>query len=761
MKAVVCLSLLFCLLFPLPVFADQTQQTLCAVAINGNEVTAGTIVLHESDGTYAIGREDAISWGLVLPTKADQAYQGTTFVLLRSIPKMSVVFDEALQRLDLTVPANFFDKTIIDEAEQSVAVPTRSRGGFLTYDVSAQSFSQQGGTSSMIFDAGSTLGDGTLNANFIGAFGNATSQSTNGIRRISTNWQKDNVVAHTTLRIGDSAYNSDFLVPANPFAGVQFESNFLTDPTMDIHPRPSVSGSTNSPSNADIYVNGKLVVQEAIPTGPFQIENIPLAGTAGNVQVIVKDDQGHSQTLVTPYYTSPSLLRRGLTDFSWGAGVQSAQSVAGSTQYDGATFQGARRYGFTDRFTGEADGRLAKGWNSLSSGGVWAVPKVGLFDAAVSLGKRGGSRYDYEHLGSAVNFGFGVSSLPQQTPVIALGPDVQTPATASRTSTAFLAFPMPSRGSLSLTLINENDGLALSTRTLTAGYTTTLGNSQLSIDLLKSSGSFVANALTLSLSVPLGPHSYGSATVDSEGAGSGTSAALTYASDPVLDGPHIEPGYTATLGNDDLEAGVDYPLLRTELSAAFSQLAGVGSYQLEGEGSLGVMHGHLFASQAVTQAYGLAIVPGWAHVHVYADGQFVGTTNAQGEVFLPNLVPYQKNVITLDEKDFPVTANLGSLSKTVIPYYNSPVTVIFPVQGMGGVVMHLVKADGSYVPAGAMLTVNGVLWPIADLGEAYVGGAAPGPTAIAASWDASRCTARVVLPANMSTIPDIGKVICR
>lgn len=761
MKSLVCLSLLFCMLFPIPVFADQTQKTLCAIAVNGNEVTAGTIVLHESDGTYAIGRADAISWGLVLPTKADQAYQGTTFVLLRNIPKLNVVFDEALQRLDLTVPPNLFDKTFIDEAQQSLGVPTRSRGAFLTYDVRSQSFSRQVGTSSMIFDAGGTLGAGTLNATFFGALGNAGDQSADGIHRISSSWQQDNVAAHTTLRIGDSAYNSDFLVPGNPFAGVQFESNFATEPDMDIHPRPSVSGSAASPSNADIYVDGKLVLQEALPTGPFQIQNIPLAGTTGSVQVIVKDAQGHSQTLVTPYYTAPNLLAKGLTEFAWGAGVQSLQTNTGSPQYDGATLQGARRYGFSDRFTGEVDGQLSKGWNSLSSGGVWGIPKVGLFDAAVSLGQQGGTRFDYDHIAGAVNFGFGMSSIPQQSPVIALGPDVQAPITTSRSSTAFLAFPILSRGALSLSLLNENDGPGSATRTLTAGYTTSLGGSQLSIDLLKSSGSFAADALTLSLTVPLGPNRYVAATVDAEGAGSGTTAALTYESDPVLDGPHTEPGYSATVGNDDLEGSVDYPLQNTELTAAFSQIAGIGSYQLEGEGSLGVMHGRLFASRSITQAYGLAIVPGWAHVHVYSNGEFVGTTNARGEVFLPNLIPYRKNLITLDDKDFPVTANVESLSKSVVPYYNSPVTVIFPVKGIGGVLMHMVRPDGSYLPAGAMLTVNGVLWPIADLGEAYVGGTTPGPLTVSASWDASHCTASIVLPKDMSSIPNIGKVICR
>jgi outer membrane usher protein len=751
--------------FPVLARAAVTGETLLAISINGEQISIGSVVLRESDGTYAIASEDAKSWHLILPVQAREQYQTQTYIPLRLLPAITVRLNEKLQRLELRIPAKYFQLTRINESRQASALPERGRGAFLNYDAREQNTGGEAALVNAVLDAGTTLGHGILETSYLGEAGKDVTH----LRRISSSWQQDDAQQHKSLRIGDASGNHGALVIGQPFFGVQFLSNFTTIPGMSLYPRPTVAGSTDTPATADVYVDGRLVVRQDLPSGPFQIQDIPTASDAGNVQVVVKDAAGRQQVIATPYYGPTTLLKSGLTTFSWGAGMEGTFTSSGGERYGAPLLEFFDQHGFNDRLTGEFDGTLARDGHAVSGGAVWLIPRVGTLDLALSGASGtgiGGSRFDYEYLSRRLRFGFGVSSLLQNNTLILTTPGISAPSSITRQSQGHLSYQTSARSSISLRISNQNqntmqNAIAVNgtSRTLQAGYSTTLGNAQLNVLLFRSTGSIATNAYSLNAVIPLGYTHRAIVTGGSQDGRDISNVVLT--GDPILTGDRDVPGYSLTLGASDSALQLTEWTKSADFQAGFSHIAGIDESQLEARGSIARVDHHFFASRSIVQSYGLAQVPDHPHVRVYADGQYVGRTDKHGEVLLPNLQPYQNNTVSLESKDFPVTANIDSIKKNAVPYYRSPVTVRFPVRGDGGVVVHIKMPDGSYLPSGATLTADGFSWPVLDQGSAYLEGVHPGPLTLAAEAGETQCFAALVIPKNVTDIPDIGETVCR
>ena len=78
-----------------------------------------------------------------------------------------------------------------------------------------------------------------------------------------------------TLRVGDGISAPGAWGRAVRFGGVQFGTNFATQPTLVTTPLLAARGEAVVPSTVDVFINGQRVASEAVPPGPFAIENLP------------------------------------------------------------------------------------------------------------------------------------------------------------------------------------------------------------------------------------------------------------------------------------------------------------------------------------------------------------------------------------------------------------------------------------------------------------------------------------------------------
>ena len=114
----------------------------------------------------------------------------------------------------------------------------------------------------------------------------------------------------------------------------------------------------------------RLVRREALPPGPFEIANLPVTNGLSGVQYVVHDAFGRTQEYSTRAYSSPTILPKGLSDFSYAVGMRRDEFGASSFSYGRLALLAQHRLGLTDRVTGgyrlEADSRLISLGPSLS-----------------------------------------------------------------------------------------------------------------------------------------------------------------------------------------------------------------------------------------------------------------------------------------------------------------------------------------------------------------------------------------------------------
>ena len=70
---------------------------------------------------------------------------------------------------------------------------------------------------------------------------------------------------------------------------------------------------------------------------------------------------------------------------------------------------------------------------------------------------------------------------------------------------------------------------------------------------------------------------------------------------------------------------------------------------------------------------------------------------------VPGLLPYQKNILTVNPDQLPFDINIGGVTEGVVPYARSGVMVNFPARRSRNALVILHQADGTPVPPGARI----------------------------------------------------------
>jgi outer membrane usher protein len=121
--------------------------------------------------------------------------------------------------------------------------------------------------------------------------------------------------------VGDTlSSDGDWSRPARYF-GVRWSRDFLTQPGYVTYPSPSLKGSAALPSVVDVYINNQKQFQQVLTPGPFDYRNVPLTTGAGEVNLVVKDLLGRETVITKNFYTQNSMLKEGLSDFSFESGL--------------------------------------------------------------------------------------------------------------------------------------------------------------------------------------------------------------------------------------------------------------------------------------------------------------------------------------------------------------------------------------------------------------------------------------------------------
>jgi outer membrane usher protein len=327
-----------------------------------------------------------------------------------------------------------------------------------------------------------------------------------------------------------------------------------------------------------------------------------------------------------------------------------------------------------------------------------------------------------------------------------------------------VSYATAKEGSVGLAYVVQDNRGQDNTRLATLSYNVSLGKySSLSLSALRNLGGNVNTTLFATLTITLSPTtnvSVGMESVRDNAPNNSDDLTTTLQRNlPVGEGY----GYRITSRTDGYKEG-EYSLQNNvgTYSIDVSQSGGATSTQLEAAGGIAFMDGSTFFSRPLTQSFAVAEVPGYSNISIFADNQLVGKTDANGNALIPLLRAYDKNMISIDQGELPMDAEIDSLKVDVVPYFRSGVLAKFPIRHSHGATLTIKLENGDPLPLGASVQIlgNDQTFAVGYDGETYLTDLNDS-NRLRAVWHDKSCEIDVRYKPSKDPLPDLGVFICR
>ncbi|HYG30178.1 MAG TPA: fimbria/pilus outer membrane usher protein [Allosphingosinicella sp.] len=737
------------------------EPTLLEVVVNGQGSDEPLLLQHDSSGGLYASEEQLREWRIRLPSTAPITIDGEAWYRIDNDPGLHATLSAAEQSLRIDARPELFERQSASLSElASIEMTPSGTGGWLNYDLLTE------------YRRGDLSFSGAIEAGAFTRFGVGSSGfvlSSSGGRarmlRLETGWSIDRPESLTSIRIGDAVTTGGTGVAPLRFGGIQYARNFATRPGYLTMPLPTLEGSATVPSVVDVYVNNTLQGSREVTPGPFELTNVPIQSGGGTVQLVTRDLLGRQVVTQQSYYASSVLLRRGLHDFSYEIGFVRSGFGARSNDYGGLVASTSHRYGLSDAVTLEAHAQASRATQVAGAGVNLSFFDLGTIGAAaaVSRSPRGSGALlsgSIERRSTGLSFGVHAEYASANYTFLGIGADNRPPRLSAQ---AFADLPLLG-GSVGLNFIRRDRRGGEQDESVAGAFANVplVDGMTMQVFARRAVAGSAQTVLGAHVSFSLGGRRNASASVEYR-AGGGFSHNVSFQEDAPTG---VGGGYRATANVSDgrrtLESVYSYSTTLATLSTHVSRAGGATGVRLSARGSLGLLGGRPFAARSLGGSFARVQVGGHAGVRVYADNQLIGVTGADGSVVVPALRPFDRNVIRIEEADLPLEVQIGETEMPVRPFARAGAVLRFGVRRERGVLLQLSLEDGTPLPAGALVRVDGA----ADLHVAVSGGevyipALDGSAVLEASWSAGNCRLAVTVPETDDPQPRLAGLICR
>jgi outer membrane usher protein len=744
--------------------ADSAPQafepTIVELRINDQPDGTPLIVRRDADGTLLLKADDLPQLRLKTPSRGVMMIDGERHVRIDAAMGATTVFDAATQSVRVQLPPSAFLATRSSAVSPDAPrVTTAGLGGFANYDLFGEQVDDRTSLGA-ILDLGVFGPRGVVTNSLLGRHDDLRREAV----RLDTTWTLDFPERLATLRVGDAISASGAWGRSVRFGGVQFGTNFSTQPTLVTTPLLYAQGEAIVPSTVDVFVNGRQVASEDVPPGPFTIDRLPPITGAGQMQVVVTDALGRQQVIAQPYYTGSTLLRAGLNEYSFEAGAIREDYGLNSSAYGSPVVAGTFRRGITDRFTAEVhaesqlDGASAAGLDT-----AWQVGNLGI----VTLTAAAGGDEDMGWLG-----GLGFERSGERVSVFARTQYASAEFAQLGTSTlrdrpkqrsfGGVGLNLGHYGNLQFSYGQQSNWSSPRNETAGVGYSVTLGAfGYLGLIASHSLGEESATDLFLNWTLPFGERRTASVSLrQSPDAASGEEFEAVASVQQSLPAGAGTGYYLSVSSNEDLQA--DYALKGSAglVGVQYARRNETDGWRANASGGLAITSAGVMPSRQLDRSFAVVEVADFPGMTVYVENQPIGRTDGKGRVLLDSLRAYESNAISIDPRELPLDASLATPAMTVTPAYRSGPVVRFPVVRASAATLRLLMPDGTPVPAGARVSTRNEQVPVAMDGLVYLTAAA-GRHAASAEWPGQRCEFSFERPEQGDPQPDLGNVTCR
>ncbi len=701
------------------------------ISINSNASEDLVAVKQSKDGKLYI-RSSALK---TLRLKMDKHIPDNQWVCINDLNGIQFKYIENEQSLNLKVPSNMLTGYSVDLSGQQITSPNLLKMkplnaailNYSLYNTITNDENVFSGTAEGIFN--SAIGNFSSGVLYNGS--NENSYSHEKWVRLESKWQYVDPEKIRIYTLGDFISNSPDWGSSVRLAGFQWSSAYSQRGDIVTSALPQFSGSAALPSTLDLYVNQQKIYSGLVPSGPFDIKQLPFI-SGNEVTLVTTDATGQQSITKKPYYFSSKILAKGINEFSVDVGVPRYNYGLYSNDYDDATFaSGAIRYGYSNSLTLSGGAEASTdGLSNLGTGFAKNILGIGVINADIAA-----SQYKDENGYSALlglegriskNISFNTSyrkvfdnyfDLARVSQVRYLKENQINPESQNYLNYSALADEIFRAG------INYN---------FYAGYGVYLGYNQIKY----SDNSYKLLSTNLSGSLDKNWGFYASAYKDYENhkdygvyfalrytpsskvnaitSVSSDSGSLRYRqeifglSEPQIGsfgwGGYVERDQDTHENNASIYAS--YRARAAYLTGRYNRIGDNNQIALSATGSLVAAAGRVFAANEIGDGYAVVTNAG-PQSQIINGGVNLGETDKSGRFLIPSLMPYQVNHIYLDPSYLPLNWNVKSTDQKTVVGYRQGTLVDFGAHQVISGLVKLVDQKNSPLKPGYTVRING------------------------------------------------------
>ncbi len=566
--------------------------------------------------------------------------------------------------------------------------------------------------------------------------------------------------------------------------GISFQKHYGLNPYFIKQPLINLSGSALYPSEVEYYLNDSLIKKERVSPGQFVLNDIVPNNGAGTIRAVLKDAFGRAEEISQPYYFDETLLKSGLHEYSYNIGFIRNHLGEKSNSYGSLVFSGIHKYGINNSLTMGIRADISKhGYNAGIQSSVLAG-NYGILNLSMV-----GSHYDnrngfasmiaYSFRTKGFNFrAFGRTYSKDYATIKDKPYDVSVINNKMRHEIgAMIGYNSERLGSFSVEYSANKKSSGYDSKSYSVGYSKSI----------MSNISFFAVARQLreertNNQIMVGINYY---------PGKGISLSSYHRNDGDTHSTTVQIqknppsgqgfGFNVLAGTSKLSSGdhvnvfspsfqynSPYGIYSGQLQINADDKERTEMYRLSAYGGIAFIDNMAYAGRSVNGGFGIVYVEDLEGVRVYHNNNEVGKTDASGKAFIPHLIPYIYNKISISDRDIPIGYLINEIDKYIHVPDRSGASVRFGVKKMQAFAGRLSIRIGNNIKPVEFKSVkmidsgngNEISFSALNRGEFYFEDAVPGEYNAAFSYDGRTCSFDMTITKTEDPVMDMGEIVC-
>ncbi|MDH5633299.1 MAG: fimbria/pilus outer membrane usher protein [Gammaproteobacteria bacterium] len=705
-----------------------------------------------------------------LPPGLQENRQG--LVALDSLhPELTYSIDNKQAILILSAKPGLFKKQTINltHTRQLNPVETHDNSAFLNY--SFQSLGQEGmaPATSLPWEIGIHLDNVFLYSGFLHAKNEHDTQSI----RLMTHATRDNPGKLRRIILGDFSAYSGALGGGGLYGGLSISKHFSIDPYFVKSPELGISGILKMPSEVELYINGLLMKREHLLPGEFEFVNPPNSAGSGEITIVIRDVFGREHVITEPFYTSYSLLKSGVHEYSYNIGYKRVHFGDEDSTYTDPAIVAFHRTGISDRFTSGFRTEVDRDIVNVGIDAKFLLGSSGETDISLAISDKEDSSGQAASLGVSLfhdNLSLRMFAKGMSRQYVTLSLDENRDRSRMEKLIG-IGYRNDTLGSIAITRGTVDRHIDEDFTRTTVFYTRKLSKS-LSFHLrsTRTRSTDIERGIFAGLTLSLGTGKTGAVQY---GSTEGNRARAIHLNQNTPLGSGIGYRLSANRLDDEEQDRLDkynaqlfYHGSHAEYNARYQDDGLQKRHEAGIAGAISLINSSLYLSRPILDSFALVRVGKLPGVGIKHNNQPVAVTNRDGEAIVPGLISYYHNEISINDRDIPVNYSIKNLKQHVfVPYRGGGIAPFFinRIQGFTGhayVLSGASRTPAEYWGLELSLHQSVIRTILGKGGEFYMENLAPG-TYKARLYSKNReCRFSLAIPESEEMMVYLDEVYC-